>query len=1346
MQEQNTGDIQLQTFFAMSPNLLCAIAPEGHLHNINPAWRSILGWSETELQSRNWLELVHPEDLDATIAAHQLVNSCGLNAQGRSDRLEFEHRYQHKLGHYCWIKWNLCKDERGWIYGTGENITAQRQIWSELCDEVTDPDQSELCTTTYPSTELIVAQVRSNARELRAQHKRDRLIASITLSIHRSVELNAVLNTIVTEVREFLDCDRVLLYQFANSQVVAEAALPPWPTTLGNVAQAHCFNSEITRTYFQGQNLAIHNISQMQMPGCLLAVLEQLAVKAILVVPIQIDQNTWGLLIAHQCNAPRQWQSAEIELLAQLGMHVAIAIQKSELLWQVQTELVEREQIEAALHRSNSMLQAQQDAAVDGILVVDEQGRVIAYNHRFCQMWQISDAQIQQLQETELLRLVTDRLDLNSHSTALAESAETTVSCSHDQVWMHEGGVFDWHSVPVLSEQGNYQGRIWYFHDITEQVAANEELRQSRKRLQTVITNLPVILFGVDAKGVFTISEGQGLQDLGLVAGELVGQSVYEYYQDAPEVINDIDRALAGDSFRSIRQFNSITYEIWYTSLFDELDQVSGIIGVATNISDRQRTQQRLRQSEERYRWVVESLREVVFQTDELGIWTFLNPAWTASTGFSLSETINKNSLDFVHREDLNLYLSEFRRLVDQQIEYCHFELRCTSKKGHTIWFKVYAQLLTDDHGMAIGISGTLRDVTKTKEAAAKLEESEQFLRSIYTGVAESIFVFDVIWERARPDQVKEYRYVGLNPAHQKLTGLTNQDIQGKTPHQLFAPEIVADLIRHYDNCIDAGKSVTYEEWLPFQGQASWWLTTLTPWRDRNGKIYRIVGTSTNITERKKVESKLQELNIKLEQRVQERTLDLENLITQLRKEMRDRQAAESRFRNLVETSSDVVWEMNAELEYTYISPQISRVLGYEPEELIGRTAIALIATDQETDQELDQETNQELEHHNQAPEINQFPLIKPDQPFTCENMYIHKDNSIVTIETSGVPCYDPDGKIIGYRGIDRDISDRKRAEAEVYRTLEKQRQLYDLKTDFVTTVSHEFRTPLSIIMLAADMLEHSWHHLSQEKRIKRLVKIRQSVNAMTRLLEEVILIGQVEADKLTYKPEYIDLTAFCREIIEEIQLMSGDRPIIQFSLKIPDLEAEKICHQPAYVDPKLIRHIVSNLLTNAVKYSPEQKQVDFEITYKYIASLAEPLSQISQVSQTGSTSSSDSLPLPDSSAVKAEHTTQIAPSPPVATYSIDDHNVGNINPAADQPGQIPVAVIKVSDRGIGIPKIDQENLFESFYRAKNVGNISGTGLGLAIVKKAVDLQGGRISFQSEVNRGTTFTIELPIS
>lgn len=250
---------------------------------------------------------------------------------------------------------------------------------------------------------------------------------------------------------------------------------------------------------------------------------------------------------------------------------------------------------------------------------------------------------------------------------------------------------------------------------------------------------------------------------------------------------------------------------------------------------------------------------------------------------------------------------------------------------------------------------------------------------------------------------------------------------------------------------------------------------------------------------------------------------------------------------------------------------------------------------------------------------------------------------------------------------IGRDITIRKRAEREMLAMVEKEKELRILKSRFLSMASHEFRNPLSSILVCTDLLaQDDENRLPMTEQNFYLQLIKDSALNIKSILENILVLSKAEAGKQKLIISNFDLPDFCRQIIRELQINYPERII---DLQVP---AQKFDFEG---DQKLLWHIFTNLLSNALKYSPYQTQVDFKV-------------ELNSLSAT----------------VKVE----------------------------------------ICDRGIGIPQEAQKYLFDSFYRAGNVGEVAGTGLGLAIVKRSVELQQGSISIASAENVGTTIELEFP--
>jgi PAS domain S-box-containing protein len=165
--------------------------------------------------------------------------------------------------------------------------------------------------------------------------ERERIVSQIAASVRQSLNLDAILDTTVQEVRQFLQTDRVLIFRLipdGSGTVVTESVATEWPSILSSTINDPCFSEKYIEAYRQGLVTAKTDIYTANINPCHVELLEQYSVRANLVVPILQGKNLWGLLIAHHCSQPREWQQIEIDLLMQLTTQVGIAIQQGELL------------------------------------------------------------------------------------------------------------------------------------------------------------------------------------------------------------------------------------------------------------------------------------------------------------------------------------------------------------------------------------------------------------------------------------------------------------------------------------------------------------------------------------------------------------------------------------------------------------------------------------------------------------------------------------------------------------------------------------------------------------------------------------------------------------------------------------------------------------------------------------------------------------------------------------------------------------------------------------------------------------------------------------------------------
>ena len=299
--------------------------------------------------------------------------------------------------------------------------------------------------------------------------------------------------------------------------------------------------------------------------------------------------------------------------------------------------------------------------------------------------------------------------------------------------------------------------------------------------------------------------------------------------------------------------------------------------------------------------------------------------------------------------------------------------------------------------------------------------------------------------------------------------------------------------------------------------------------------------------------------------------------------------------------------------------------------------------------------------------EIYNYLLSSKDSVKKIEVNFINRQEEEIEIEFD---CFIAPTEVKNFFNcvyIGRDVTARKKAEIEIRKSLAKEKELRQLKSGFISMASHEFRNPLSSILLCVQNLEEN-ESLSDAERSFYLKSIQGAALNMNSLLEDVLILSMAESGKQKLKLEESNFKEFCLQIIQELTSIYAKNQI-NFEYLLPG--------EVIYLDKTALRYILNNLLSNALKYSPINTVVNLKI------------------------------------------------------YSHSNS---------------PSMIIEVRDRGIGIPEKSQKHLFESFYRADNVGKIPGTGLGLSIVSKAVELYRGLISIKSRLHQGTKITVELPVT
>jgi len=395
-----------------------------------------------------------------------------------------------------------------------------------------------------------------------------------------------------------------------------------------------------------------------------------------------------------------------------------------------------------------------------------------------------------------------------------------------------------------------------------------------------------------------------------------------------------------------------------------------------------------------------------------------------------------------------------------------------------------------------------------------------------------------------------------------------------------------------------------------------------------NNKYF--VALITDVTKRVEAENKIKELNAELEQKVILRTAELEQsqfLYT----------AVARNFPN----GTINVFDKN--LNYIFAEGRELYKYGITSKKLIGTPYLNRLP------KEIQSQIETELQ--------KVFKGQKRDFNIHIKDQYYH---------INAVPLRNDDFEIDKILMVETNVTVQKNISKKLEESLEKEKEINEMKSRFVSMASHEFRTPLSTILSSVSLINTYLNKNKLDNIPKHVKRIKNSVKGLTEILNDFLSTDKLESDKVSVNYLEFDYAKFVFEMTEELQALCQEGQLIIQSV---DLENDII-----KTDQNIIKNILYNLISNAIKYSKEGQEIHYNSKLKN-----------------------------------------------------------------------KVLTIEIIDFGIGIPVSEQKNLFSRFFRANNAINIKGTGLGLNIVKSYLDLLNGNIKFESQENKGTKFTVKIPV-
>lgn len=579
----------------------------------------------------------------------------------------------------------------------------------------------------------------------------------------------------------------------------------------------------------------------------------------------------------------------------------------------------------------------------------------------------------------------------------------------------------------------------------------------------------------------------------------------------------------------------------------------------------------------------------------------YVNPSFERITGYSAAEVIGRDC-QFLQGGDRNqIGVLDLHNAIQEQRE-CHAVLLNYRKDGTPFWNDLYIAPVFNDHGDLINYIGIQTDITEQVKSTQRLLESEERLRTVLTSIKEGITFSD------------DSGYFSIfNAGMENLTGYTMEEANASRDFTNF---LYPDRYEH-DKALqrlqklqETGLAMIVETRICHRDNTFKDVLVSTRMMTYKGKRMYL-SSYYDITERKRVETQLryqserERLLNAILLKIQ-RELNLEQILAITVKEAQE----------LLRIDRVAVYQFQEDWSGTFVV------------EAVNNAALSILG--KTVSDPCFKNGNVNLYRNHQVSNINDVDMadLTPCHKELLQEFQV-KANIVVAISFGDTlwgllvahQCLEPrqwenfeidllrqlanhvaiaiqQVKLFERvqdlnKNLERQVADRtqqlEQSLSQLERALLKEKELNELKSQFISRASHEFRTPLATIQTASDLLRNYGYKMSDEKKLERIDKIQREVKGMTNLLEEVLVIGKTESGKLELQGERINLEDFCLEIIEQTKLLgSGKHKVIFKNINAP---------QKIVIDTKFFKQIISNLLSNAIKYSPHALEVYFTIS-----------------------------------------------------------------------------------------------------------------------------------------------------
>lgn len=708
---------------------------------------------------------------------------------------------------------------------------------------------------------------------------------------------------------------------------------------------------------------------------------------------------------------------------------------------------------------------------------------------------------------------------------------------------------------PVFYEDGSLEMLIGFGVNITESKKIQEEILKSKQLTNSIIQNVAVGILVQGPQSEILKNNKAACDMLGLTEDQLLGKTSFDkhwkvIHLDGTEFLSE--EHPVPQAIQKLEPVNNIVMGVhrpicndlvWLLvdaiPLFGDSGELLYVICSFNDITAQKNAEDSLKVSNERFTYSSEATSDALWDWNMITDEFFVGEGYTALFGhrFENNTITAKECESFIYSEDKESYFESRNKCINSDIYRWSVEYRYLKSDGTYANVNDKAVIIRNDKGEAVRMIGAMHDITKEKKLKDELEQSEAQFKGAFEHSAAGMAIVNL-----------DGYWIEVNNRLCEILGYSKEEFKTMTFAEITYWEDLEEDLANKEKLVsgEASNFNMEKRYIHKNKSLVWVHLSVSVVRNNLGEVQHYIPQIIDITERKKIEEQNKLLTDEINRN---KTIQLNE--------------AKNMYRLLADNTVDLVCLHNLDTSFSYVSPSIHKLLGYTPEELLGKFPEEFVHPE---DLGTLRKSIEVFVNENEG-------LAVPIRFRNKEGNYLWLESKANLVIENGIP--------LSFQSSTRDITQRKEAEEIIENTLIQERELNELRTNLVSTISHEFRTPMTTIRTSAELISMylEGHNFENSTAIeKRVHTITEEIDRIIELMNAVLTISKEDSGKTNFNPVVFDLKQVCIDVIDASYDILNDRKRVQTSFNGDAFSV--------FADKSLMEYSLFNLLNNAFKYS----------------------------------------------------------------------------------------------------------------------------------------------------------------